>query len=100
MNGVHCKSGYIYLKREVGVQQLTSREGNDFDRLYKSLFGEVPEGKASASGFTVSRDRWEWQQKVFAVKNVEWEDDDRLSSVMKQHHVRAACMEWRDSREG
>eukprot|EP00415_Alexandrium_ostenfeldii_P000531 UN0531 len=54
LNGVKCKSGYVYQKQSKNLESISSGMGQIHGKLYRSLFGVEPDtAKVVATGYSV-----------------------------------------------
>mmetsp|Transcript_39080 Transcript_39080/g.72353 ORF Transcript_39080/g.72353 Transcript_39080/m.72353 type:complete len:210 (-) Transcript_39080:119-748(-) len=69
LGGVHCKSGYVYVKKSENVQHVQSNMGQIHGKLYKHLFKCEPnvDGDCDvlATGFAFKDGRWSFKSGVF-----------------------------------
>ena len=98
LNGVEVKSGYIYVKRYADIQHIDSDQGMVHGKLYKSLFGEDPQGDLLATGFAFHDDKWQWFSRTFNIRSKEWQDDDPLASELEQRLILTAYKLYNESR--
>lgn len=78
INGIHCKSGYVYLRTTESIEHISSNAGIVHGKLYKSLFHCDPEG-IIATGFAFQNGEWKFSSATFNV-GTEYHDGDRKAS--------------------
>lgn len=64
LNGVHCQTGYVYIKSSRNISHLTSSMGQVHGKLYKHLFGQEPDGVV-ATGFAIKDGEIRWSSYTF-----------------------------------
>ena len=70
LNGVHCKTGYIIIKRISDLSNLKSNYGKIHGRVYKSVFNCEPCSTIVGGGFgyQVKNKFWKWRSGTFNTK--------------------------------
>ena len=61
LNGVHCKTGYIILKKSSNIEHIKSRIGAIHGKVYKSVFGRDPDERVIGAGFSYSYKEGKWK---------------------------------------
>eukprot|EP01084_Bolivina_argentea_P189976 326596_1 len=100
-NGIHCKSGYIYIKTPENIKAV-SEIGTIHADLYKDLFDENYTKNVVAAGFGYTKGvGWKFNSSTFndndgwGVKaNDIWHDEDRACSEMEKKWILKAMKNW------
>jgi hypothetical protein len=64
LNGLHCKAGYIVIKKATDIAHIDSSHGQVHGKLFKSCFGCEPGNNIVAGGFAYSDGRWRFNSFV------------------------------------
>ena len=98
LNGVRCKSGYIFLADSESLNQDTSLKGDMtmHEKAYYRLFREkIPEeGKLVAWGFGFQNREWKENSTTFNNKQTPYTDEKRRDGVTEFNIVLKAILSW------
>eukprot|EP00117_Sycon_ciliatum_P008777 scpid91832/ scgid11335/ len=94
LNGIHPRSGYIYVRKSSDIDHVVSSHGQVHGKLYKSLFDEEPSNKVHAAGFAFFKGQWKWASAVFNNSKSDWQDSDRLAHPLEQRMIERAYTKW------
>eukprot|EP00747_Dinoflagellata_sp_TGD_P003597 gnl/TRDRNA2_/TRDRNA2_109260_c0_seq1.p1 gnl/TRDRNA2_/TRDRNA2_109260_c0~~gnl/TRDRNA2_/TRDRNA2_109260_c0_seq1.p1 ORF type:complete len:135 (-),score=12.52 gnl/TRDRNA2_/TRDRNA2_109260_c0_seq1:209-613(-) len=86
LNGIHCISGYVYIKATRNITHITSFAGQVHGKLYKSLFGMEPESVVG-TGFAFQNGQWKWNSYVFNTTLDGYHDLERTAGEFEQQMI-------------
>lgn len=99
INNVHCKSGYVYIRRTHGsgsIESEVSKCGQVHGKLYKSLFQIDPSPSVVGTGFSYVNGVWKFNSYTFNTGGA-WHDDRKGAGKREAKLLRAAIMAWMES---
>eukprot|EP01084_Bolivina_argentea_P061322 112065_1 len=111
LNGVSCRSGYIYLCKCEHLKNIQASPLNTMQaKCYKKLFGEDPDyTKIVAAGFGFTGQQWRYKSTTFNTPNKyalklalaewhnEWHDNNRRMHPKEEKLVSRTIKQWIDS---
>jgi ubiquitin-large subunit ribosomal protein L40e len=99
INNVHCKSGYVYIRRTHGSGSIESEKsacGQVHGKLYKSLFQIDPSPSVVGTGFSYVNGAWKFNSYTFNTGS-EWHNNNKGANKREAKLLRAAIMAWMES---
>ena len=69
LNGHHCKSAYILIKKSSNIDYVNSNRGQVHGKLYKWFFDEEPGPCSDVDGFGFSIHRGVWKSKSWTIND-------------------------------
>merc|ERR1712129_564796 len=94
-NGVHCKTGYIIIKRTKNIAHIKTKDGSAVHgKLFKSVFGEDPSNDVIRGGFARVKNEWKFNSWSCNAQNNKWTDDKKAMKQLESQHVLKAVKAW------
>ncbi|MEM7174246.1 MAG: hypothetical protein AAF380_03275, partial [Bacteroidota bacterium] len=97
LNGIHCKSGYIVLKKSADIDHLYSEEGVIHGKVYKSLFNEeLDTKKVLGGGFAYYKGVWKFNSWTLNSPSNDDMYHDKYKCMNKDEEeiIKAALKKW------
>ena len=70
LNGHHCKSAYILIKKSSNIDHINSNRGQVHGKLYKWFFDEEPGPCTDVDGYGFSIHRGVWKSKSWTINDL------------------------------
>lgn len=97
-NGIHCKTGYILLKKESNFLD-QSADQRAHQQLYRSLFGEIPTKDIIGAGFAIRNGEILFRSSTFNKNEKLFHDDKRVCSKIEQKWIKIALKNWKNDKQ-
>ena len=94
VNKVHCKTGYIIIKRIDDIKHLKSKHGMVHGNVYKSVFGVELDKKVVGSGFAFKDGKWKFNSFTFNAKKDTFHTNEKAMNNIEEKYVSAAIKNW------
>ncbi|EGD76859.1 hypothetical protein PTSG_08207 [Salpingoeca rosetta] len=95
LNGVHCKSGYIYVRHTENIQSIKSSQGQVHGKLFKALFGVEPGEDVVGTGFAYVKGKWKFNSFTFNASSSDgWHDTKKRRRVQATRSVASFGLHW------
>eukprot|EP01083_Nonionella_stella_P211489 764632_1 len=93
LNGIRCKSGYIYLCQSKNLKNISSKPVNSWHaRCYKKLFNQDPDfTKLIAGGFAFQDGQWKFSSGTYNAPN------GRKDKIKKYYKLDRFIDDWHDN---
>lgn len=101
LNDVHCRSGYIVLKKSAGLDArvkrktgLTSLSGQVHGAVYADVFGTNLDTNVIGSGFAYQGSQWKYNSRSFLAISDGYSTGNSTMSDLEKRWVSTAVNNW------
>ena len=98
-NGVHCKSGYIIVKKTKNIQKYESNAGIVHGKVFQSVFKEDPDNTVVSGGFARMDNVWKYNSWTCNAANNQFTDGKKEMGDTEKQAVSAAIQNWIGTRK-
>ena len=105
LNGVHCKCGYVLIKKNENIKELETKYGTGHSKMWKYLFGSdmaaAEHGEIVGAGFAIYKGEIKFNSGTFnnnGTKDV-FHDGKKAMHSIEQRAIKAAIDKWRFKRQ-
>lgn len=98
VNGIKCRTGYIYIRKSANIEGLKSEQEKVHGKLYKSLFKEDYTDQLFATGFSFHKGSWKFTSFLNKRQDPPAREG-RDISAKEQYVIMQAIMSWACTRK-
>ena len=93
LNNVHCKSGYIILKKTKNIIDIQSNYGQVHGKCYKSVFKQDVDKKVVGAGFAYVGGEWKFNSYSFNCGSG-YHDENRGMNNLERQFIQVAIQNY------